>query len=250
MCELFGFSAAKKTDITDYLREFFAHSSKHPHGWGLMQEDRCVIKGAEKAADSKMLAELLDTLPPQKLTLAHIRFATVGSVRTENCHPFSGFDISGREWTLIHNGTIYSGSEPYRYINVQSGDTDSERLFLALIDCIDKRLARGALSEAERFLTVERFIREHAPRNKLNLIVTDGELVYVHKNLKNTLSCKRLENGIIFSTEPLDSDGWKPFPMAQVIAFRNGTEVFRGERHKGIFIPSLEYITALDAMNI
>lgn len=30
----------------------------------------------------------------------------------------------------------------------------------------------------------------------------------------------------------------------------NGKEVYKGERHKGIFIPTLEYITALDAMNI
>ena len=35
-------------------------------------------------------------------------------------------------------------------------------------------------------------------------MIYDGELLYVHKNLKNTICFKRLENGIIFSTKPLD----------------------------------------------
>ena len=93
-------------------------------------------------------------------------------------------------------------------------------------------------------------IVSHAPCNKLNLILYDGDLFYVHKNLKNTLCFKRLENGIVFSTKPLDSGVWVPFPMTQIIAYRNGQEVFRGDRHKSIFVPPLDYITAHDAMYI
>ena len=71
-----------------------------------------------------------------------------------------------------------------------------------------------------------------------------------HKNLKNTLSYKQSGDGVFISTHPLDNGEWKPFPMAQVIAFRAGKEVYRGKPHKGIFVPTLEYITAMDAMNI
>ena len=251
MCELFGFSAAKETDVGEYLRTFFSHSDKHPHGWGLMYgSDHRIIKGAEQASQSIMLRRVTETLSPQRSVLAHIRYATVGSIKPENCHPFSGEDITGRVWTMIHNGTIYSGGQTYRYLNSQTGDTDSERLFLAFLDRMNRSLVRGNDSERERFRVVSGFIAENAPRNKLNLMIFDGELLYVHKNMKNTLSFKMTENGVVISTGPLDGDEWLPFPMAQVIAYKDGTEVFRGDRHKGIFIPNLEYITALDAMNI
>ena len=253
MCELLGFCSSEKTDIKEQLRTFFSHGVKHPHGWGMMSEaagGRAIVREAGCAAESARLAELLEELSPQRNCLGHIRFATVGSIKTQNCHPFTGRDITGREWTMIHNGTIYSGKNMYRYYNTQRGDTDSERLFMALLDEIDRREEHHRLTERERFETVDRFIIDNAPRNKLNLIIFDGELMYVHKNLKNTLSYRRLGSGVMFATTPLDDGEWQPFPMAQVIAFRDGREVMRGERHKGIFVPTLDYITAMDAMNI
>ncbi len=251
MCELLGFSAARKEDLSDLLREFFSHSEKNPHGWGMMYDPDCrIIKGAGKAYDSSELYELLENISPQDTLLAHIRYATVGKIRIENCHPFSGRDISGREWTLIHNGTIYSGKDSYKYLNKQIGDTDSERLFLSFMDTMNDAISKGKLTERERFAVVDRFITDNAPRNKLNLIIYDGDLMYAHKNLKNTLCIKRYGKGTLIATVPLDESKWAPFPMAQVIAFRQGKVVYKGERHKGIFVPTLEYITALDAMNI
>lgn len=253
MCELFGFTSSEKTDIREELRAFFAHSVKHPHGWGIMHETpsgRETIHEAVRALDSEKLAELIERLPPQRSFLGHIRFATVGSIKTENCHPFTGRDISGREWTMIHNGTIYSGRNMYRYYSAQTGDTDSERLFMSLLDELNRRISRGAMTERARFDAVNRFIADNAPRNKLNLIIFDGELMYVHKNLKNTLSYKQTGKGVMFATSPVDDGEWIPFPMAQVIAYRGGKQVYRGDRHKGEFIPTLDYITALDAMNI
>ncbi len=249
MCELFGFSARKSAVIKDHLDTFFSHSEKHPHGWGLMYGGG-IVKEPVKASKSELLPVILEEMPPQKNVLAHIRFATVGNIREENCHPFTGRDISGREWTMIHNGTIYSGKDTYKYYKTQLGDTDSERVFLSFIDTMNNALCRVSLSEKERFHTVSRFISDNAPRNKLNLMLFDGELLYVHKNLKNTLSYKHTESGVMISTQPLDSGAWTPFPIAQVIAFKNGREAYRGERHKGVFVPTLEYITALDAMNI
>lgn len=249
MCELFGFSGRKSTDLTDSLKTFFSHSDMHPHGWGMMYSGG-IIKEPVKAADSDLLPMLLDSMEPQKNMLAHIRYATVGSIKEENCHPFFGSDISGSEWTMIHNGTIYSGNGSYKYYKTQLGDTDSERLFLSFLDVMNDRLCKGSLTERERFNTVEAFISGNAPRNKLNLMFFDGELLYVHKNLKNTLSYKCGDDGVLVSTHPLDSTAWTPFPVAQVIAFKNGREAYRGQRHKGVFVPTLEYITALDAMNI
>ena len=213
-------------------------------------DKREILKEAVSAENSTFLSDIIDYMPPQKATLAHIRFATVGTINERNCHPFTGSDISGREWTLIHNGTIFNSRHNHRYAAVQTGDTDSERFFLSLLDNMNEHIARSVPNERERFEIVNKFIVENAPRNKLNLMIYDGELLYVHKNLKNTLCFKRLDDGLIFSTKPLDDGVWIPFPMAQVIAYKNGQEVHRGERHKSIFVPTLEYITAMDAMYI
>ena len=252
MCELLGFTSSRSTDISDFLRAFFSHSINNPHGWGIMYETEGheILKEPVSAENSSWLSDIIGCIPPQKSTLAHIRFATVGSVSEHNCHPFTGSDISGREWTLIHNGTIFNSRNIHRYSAVQKGDTDSERLFLSLIDTINEHTARSVPNERERFEIVNRFIVENSPRNKLNLMIYDGDLLYVHKNLKNTLCFKRLKEGLIFATKPLDSGVWIPFPMAQVIAYKHGQEVHRGDRHKGTFVPPLAYITAMDAMYI
>ncbi len=249
MCELIGFSAAEPEDISVQLEEFFTHSVSNPHGWGLMYGDR-LVKGCEKASDSETLKRLLNKLKPQKTLLGHIRYATVGSITPQNCHPFTGRDNTGRQWTLIHNGTIYSGSRLIPYLNGQSGDTDSERLFLYLLDVLSKVQDSGELSEKERCELVDGLVREMSPRNKLNLIIYDGELLYIHKNMKDTMKYRRIGSGYVFSTTALDGSEWQEVPIAQLLVYKNGERVFEGTPHDGIFVPTLQYIRAMDAMHI
>ena len=249
MCELLGFSAERPADIREQLRGFFSHSDKNPHGWG-MKYGETIIKGACRASDSESLERVVSELPEQTSLLAHIRYDTVGSVRLENCHPFSGTDITGREWTLIHNGTIYSGSRLIHLLDRQRGDTDSERLFLYLIEYMNRAQRQGPLGAGERFELIDELIRDIAPRNKLNLMISDGELLYIHKNMKDTMKYRRLAGGMIFATSPVDDDEWQDVPTAKVIACRNGSIVFEGKPHEGIFVPNLQYIKAMDAMNI
>ncbi|MBQ8922096.1 MAG: class II glutamine amidotransferase [Oscillospiraceae bacterium] len=246
MCELLGFSARKPTDLRKQLRSFYAHSVRHPHGWGMMHSGG-IVREAVRAEDSELLRTLLDTLPPQSKLLGHIRYATVGSVRLENCHPFTAQDDTGRAWTMIHNGTIYSGRQLIGSAHLQAGDTDSERLFLYLLRCIN---AAKPQTPAERFSLIESFVREIAPRNKLNLIIDDGDLLYVHKNMADTLQYRKLGTGYLFATAPVDDGDWHDLPLAQVFAYRDGARIFKGEPHSGIFVPTLQYITAADAMNI
>ena len=255
MCELLGISAKAPLDARGYLTEFYSHSVRHPHGWGLMRSSAGkteIIKEPVCAVKSNIIRNIIARTEPQTNMLAHIRLATVGAMKHENCHPYSGFDASGRRWTLIHNGTIYSGVQLARYLSEQSGDTDSERIFLYLLDEINKAiiLNDAPLSKEQRCFVINKLVTVLSPRNKLNLMIYDGEILYVHKNMRDTLSLKKLDEGIIFSTQPLDDNGWEPFPMTQLMAFENGGCIFRGANHGHEFIPTLEYITALDAMNI
>ena len=121
MCELFAFSSKKPRDLTDALTRFYARSVDQPNGWGLAEYDdegrMCMHKSPERAVDSKVLPRLIGKGIPRKRVLAHIRLATVGSINVNNCHPFVAYDGTGREWTLIHNGTVFNSAALIRYYN-------------------------------------------------------------------------------------------------------------------------------------
>ena len=130
MCELFGASLKENEDISVYLSEFFSHGVQHPHGWGIYRElhgNFEILKEAVSSVKSELAKEIIRATEPQKHFMAHIRLATAGAIKTENCHPFSGFDTSGRRWTLIHNGTIYTVNRTFPYRSAQQGNTASEQ---------------------------------------------------------------------------------------------------------------------------
>lgn len=256
MCELFGASLKRNSDITKYLKEFFSHSVKHPHGYGIMYNENGDIRHFKepiKAVNSQKLKDILQNLTPQKNVLGHIRLATVGKIKQENCHPFYGKDIAGREWTFIHNGTIYSGSKLMNYLEKQAGDTDSERVFMYLLDLVNNEIRLNSnkdLGEHKRCEIVKKLAFNLSKRNKFNFMIFDGDLLFVHKNMKDTLYIKENKNGVIISTVALDKEHWEQIPMAKVLAYRNGEKVFESESHGNEFVPTLDYLNALATFNI
>lgn len=214
-----------------------------------MYSEGCV-KERLKANKSKKLAEILENLTPQKTVLGHIRYATVGKICTLNCHPFTAPDNTGRQWTLIHNGTIYTASRLIHTYKDRLGDTDSEAMFLYMIETINAHQTKKALSAKQRFTLLDRFVCEMSYRNKLNLMIFDGELLYVHKNMEDTMKYRRTKQGYFFATQPLDRQTWHDVPTAQLIAYKDGELAFEGEKHGGIFVSNLDHITVTDAMNI
>ena len=235
MCELFGFTAKTKTDISPALRVFFSHGDRNPSGWGLaldVESKTHITLAAENASQSTSLKELLSVSISQRLALAHLRKATVGAMNEVNCHPFCRVDFSGRKWLLIHNGTIFSGFSVDSYAGRIAGSTDSECILAELVDRINEKLKRGAnLNPLERFLAVEDLITELSPRNKLNLLLSDGELLYVHMNMRNTLYSLSVGDGRFFATIPLDDAEWEPVELTTVLAYRSGQLLYRGENH-------------------
>ena len=254
MCELFAADLSAETDIRPWLRKFYSHSVRHPHGWGLMRRSSGgfteVIREPVSAIGSRKNTPIVEETIPQKIALAHIRLATVGAVKIANCHPFTGFDSFGRRWTMIHNGTIYSGRQLMSYLNTQTGDTDSERLFMYLMDRVREAQVGGRLTPEQRFCIVEKLTAELSVRNKLNLIIYDGEVLYVHQNMENSLYFRQLPQGFLFSTTPLDQQGWEPVPLTQLVSFRDGEKFMESSQRTTLFVPNLTRISEMDAMNI
>lgn len=250
MCELFGFSSGKSCELNAYLKEFFSHSVRHPHGWGLAcveGEEVSIEKESLEASKSNYLKERLSMPVSGEKVLAHIRYATIGNVEYQNCHPYVQRDGGGRRWILIHNGTIFDYPALEKYQKVQKGTSDSERILLYFMDKMNERehlLGRAATAE-ERFLLLDRLISDMSRGNKVNLILYDGELLYIHTNFKDSLHYLQKEGAVLVATTPLSEEAWQDVPFTQLLAFRDEKLVFEGTVHGNEYFETEENLKYL-----
>ena len=250
MCELFGFSSQNDYEANEYLKIFYSHSDHHPHGWGLACISRngaLIEKESISASMSNYLKERLSQPIESRIMLAHIRYATIGNVEYKNCHPFTGKDNTGRRWTLIHNGTIFDYPPLSSYIQKQIGDTDSERVFLFLLDRLNAAQEKkgSRLVFEERFELFDNIICDMARGNKLNLLFSDGKYLYAHTNCKGTLYYLTKSNLTLLSTVPLSEEAWQPLPFTRLTAFYNGKLLKTGTNHEHEYIESEENMKLL-----
>ncbi|MBQ9606226.1 MAG: class II glutamine amidotransferase [Lachnospiraceae bacterium] len=250
MCELFGLSASEKVNINDELKEFYSHAPKNPDGWGLsLHDDRVSFfyKEEKRADKSTYLSGVLSGRVRAKDAIAHIRLATVGYEDMNNTHPFTAYDLSGREWIFAHNGTIFESDPLNPYVYVQKGDTDSERILLYIIDCMNARIKknRRPLDEDQRFKVLEKIIAEISPKNKLNLLIYDGEILYVHTNFKDSLYEREEDGALYFSTKPLSAGTWENVPFTRLLSYRGGELLREGTDHGNEYIPDESSVNAI-----
>lgn len=244
MCEVFGYCSREGYEINDYLKEFYSHSYAHPNGWGLAcleGNEAFLEKEPLQATKSNYLKERLSQPVIAKNVFAHIRYATIGNVEYKNCHPYTKKDNSGRRWTEIHNGTIFDFPPLYKYVKIQKGDTDSERILLYLVDKINQAEAGGKkLGGRERFTILDCLIGNMAKGNKLNIILFDGKYMYVHTNYKKSLYYLEKNGAMFFSTQPLSKEDWKQVPFTRLMAYKDGKVAFEGTDHGNEYFDSEE----------
>lgn len=250
MCEIFGLSSQSDFEANEYLKIFYSHSTHHPHGWGLACISRngaLIEKESMAAYKSNYLKERLSQPVASRIMLAHIRYATIGNVEYKNCHPFTGKDNTGRRWTLIHNGTIFDYPPLNPYIQRQMGDTDSERVFLHILDSLNtaQKEKGSRLAFEERFELFDNIICGMAKGNKLNLLFSDGKYLYAHTNCKGTLYYLKKNNTTMIATVPLSEEAWQPLPFTRLTAFYNGKLFKTGTNHGHEYIESEENIKML-----
>ena len=236
MCQLFGVNSSKRILVNQYLKEFFSHSTKHPHGWGLATFYGDAVnleKEPLPAWQSTYLKSRLQFPFEADNLIAHIRQASQGGLAYENCHPFVLRDDSGRTWTLAHNGTLFEPNCLAQYQALQLGSTDSERILYHILHQMNyyQYQSDHPLSAEERFATIDRLIPALSDGNKLNLLLYDGEMMFVHTNRRETLHYKQDGPATLFATVPLDDDDWEALPMMQLLAFREGRLLFEGTPH-------------------
>lgn len=236
MCELFGITSRKKISVSGYLNEFFSHSNEHPNGWGIALfygGSVSLEKEPIRADKSRYLKERLRGISETSDCIAHIRLATRGADDYENTHPFVKRDGSGRAWTFAHNGTVFCGSILDKYFHRQEGQTDSERILCYIIDRVNgmqETLGRP-LNERERFDLLEQITDELSLGNKLNFLLYDGEILYVHCNYAESLYILQENGSAIFATTPLSKEDWRPVTFTALLAYSAGTLLRTGRIH-------------------
>ena len=213
MCELLAVSSGRKIKVNALLKTFFDRSDEHPNGWGLAILDGNNVSLEREPVKAKNSLYLKNRLSANIVTsnlLAHIR-----------------------NWVLMHNGTIFDSPVISAYQYRQIGSTDSERVLLYLVDQVNKKILddMNFFDVNERFKTVESVIAKLSPENKLNLVIHDGEYLYVHKNDVGTLFMKEVPGGVIFATHPLDNEDWTEAPDNQLLVYKDGECVYKGHKH-------------------
>lgn len=83
----------------------------------------------------------------------------------------------------------------------------------------------------ERFSLLDGIICDMSKENKLNFLLYDGELLYVHTNYANSLYYLEQPEQIFFSTRPLGCENWKPVAFTTLLAYREGKLLATGTNH-------------------
>lgn len=249
MCELFGVTSRSKLMLNELLAEFFSHGREHPNGWGMAffyGNAVSLEKQPESSHKSIYLKQRLQFKVEADHMIAHIRLATRGNINYENTHPFVMRDNSNRTWTLAHNGTIFDCDILNPFAHNQQGQTDSERILAYIVSRMNLELEKKKeLSGRERFEAIDKILCEITPENKINLLLYDGEMMYVHTNYQNSLySCRKGEAAVI-STRPLDHHKWENVPMNTLIAYQGGKQVYTGTNHMNEFFETEEKMRLL-----
>ena len=250
MCELFGYDGKNRIELNEYLKLFYSHSMDHPHGWGIADMNDGIVnieKEPVQATRSQYLKNRLSVPVCSNRLFSHIRYATIGNIDYCNCHPFQKRDSMGRDWVLMHNGTVFSYEKFDGYTQGLQGETDSEKILFYFVDRIEQEEDKCGrkLDSRERFDVLDEIVVDMSAGNKLNLMFSDGEMMYVHYNLRDTLHYRRDEDGILFSTYPLERQGWQKAPFMQLMAFSNGELKYTGTAHSNEYRENTENIQFL-----
>ena len=132
---------------------------------------------------------------------------------------------------MLRRGTIFQGPQLEMFKSVQEGQTDSERILYYIIDEVNKKQDElgWPLTPEERFRLLDELVTRLSVGNKLNLLVWDGEYMYVHTYQGTLHMLQKDADTLWFSTRPLDDAPWQAVPFLRLLVFREGRLVFQGE---------------------
>lgn len=251
MCQLLGMSANTPTDINFSFSGFAQRggaTDHHSDGWGIaFFEERGVRHFVDsQAAFRSPLAAFVRDYPIRSQTvIAHVRKATHGDAKLQNCHPFVR-ELWGRNWVFAHNGDLGQDFHPRLHAAFRPiGETDSELAFCWVMQELAKAHA-GLPPVPELTLTLRELVPLIAAHGTFNFLLSNGEALWAHastqlhqvqrrhpfasarlydEELQLDFSAHTTERDVVtvIATTPLTSDeAWKALPQGSLATFVNG----------------------------
>jgi predicted glutamine amidotransferase len=268
-CRLYGFLATDPTRLECSLvagqnalvvqSDMDGRGIRNADGWGIAHwvgDQREVIRSTMPAFVDDQFVEIASDIWSES-AIAHVRNATVGGVHDDNTHPFT----FGR-WGFTHNGTLSAFDHVSTRLDIgrygpPSGDTDSEMIFLwllnrmgdygldphapaeslepivelladAVLDLVDMSVAAGALSTP-----------------KLNLLLGDGRymaasrwgntLYWTHRRgirdcavcgVSHCPSADDAYRSVVIASEPITDEKWNEVHEGTVLGVEPGAHTF------------------------
>lgn len=233
MCMLFGVSSNRTIELSNTIQKFFNFSSKHPHGWGIALYNSTysyplIYKEPKPAYRSNFAKQVIANGLSARIAIAHIRYATRGGIEYNNTHPFNR-SINYKEWVFAHNGSVEIDNiftEKY----IPAGVTDSEKIFCMLSDELSKSEVDTSLES--QICKIEKVIEVLAAKGKLNLLISDGEYLFVHSNYRDSLYRYEAEGIACFSTKVIQQDKWQHVDLNKLLIYKDGKEIYKGQSHE------------------
>lgn len=257
MCQLFALNSHTPSAATFSFTGLSARgglTGDHVDGFGMAFHDgrACRVFVDEQRASEAALADFLRRQPIRaRNVLAHVRRATQGAVRLENCHPFVR-EWQGRHWSFCHNGDLKGFAPRLNGSHLPVGDTDSERAFCFLLQELRRHFRRRAVPHWEHVAPLLAELSGGVARHgAFNFLLCDGEVLYAHASTRlhalqrqHPFPAAQLvdhdlvldlaqANGphdrmTLIATEPLTrNEPWRPFAPGELRVYVAGEEVWR-----------------------
>ena len=247
MCQLLGMNGNTPTDIVFSFSGFAKRACEHADGFGIafFEGKGLRLFVDSQSANTSPVAGLIQQYPiKSRHIIAHIRKATQGQVKLENCHPFQR-ELWGRYWAFAHNGDL-KDFHPNLHASFRPvGDTDSERAFCWLMQELSKSHA-SCPSVEELTHTLRELVPPIAQHGTFNFMLSHGEALWAHCSTKLSYLVRQHPFGdahlndrdmsvnfaqhttpndrvAVIVTEPLtDNEAWVKFAPGELKVFVDG----------------------------
>ena len=254
MCQLLALSCAEPTDVSFSLTGFAARgglTDHHIDGWGVAfyEERACRVFVDERPAYQSPVAEFLKSYPiKSRNVVAHIRKATQGGARVENCHPFMR-ELRGQQWVFAHNGDLQPLVEQPPGPFAPVGTTDSEEAFCFIMNRLHAHFTDHADASPDDidalFNVIEQATRTLNLYGIFNFVLSNGKAQFAYCSTRLSyvirhwpFSSARLVDGdlsvdfaergtpadrtAVIATTPLTDEVWTACKPGDLLMFRGG----------------------------
>ncbi|MEM4712213.1 MAG: class II glutamine amidotransferase, partial [Archaeoglobaceae archaeon] len=183
-----------KFSMLEASNRFKDQGKNNPHGWGIGWYKNGEPR-VEKYRESAFYSSNFDSCVEEVwsgIVIAHVRYATSGSLSDRNAHPFIY-----KNWIFAHNGTISKDrilkllKEPYK--DFTSEPIDSEVYFRFIIQNVDEyKDTINGIKEAVRNVIKD--------ANGANFILSDGLNLYAFRYGRNLYYLVRDPQNPLYAT--------------------------------------------------